>query len=235
MMQVVNIITFLFLFSFSLLAQENIEGVYTNIEGQGRRILELKKGNLFDESSSAFLSHSSFISKGYYLVKEDSLLLFYDSLPSAYPPSKFTVKDKSDSIFREFGGAYKIKDDVASLTLIIQDYSGNPIKGCNVGFMNSNKPIFGKISDENGKVKAYTAGKLIETISIYGMGYKPIKISMDNLWGFKSLIKVELGKESNVAYNKNYKIEKFMISKLKNGKLCLKLLTDNQDCFLIQN
>jgi len=221
MMQVAKVVSVLILLSFPLFAQETMIGVYSDIEGQGRRILELKNGNVFNENTASLFSHSSFISRGYYLVIKDTLFLFYDSLPSANPPSIYTVQEKSDSIFHEFGGGYKINDDVASLTITVEDYSGNPIRGCNVGFMKSNKPVFGRTCDKNGKVEVYTEGKLIEYISIFGLGYKPIWISMNELWGFKSSIKVELSLESNFSYNHKYKIVKYSINKKKKNKLLL--------------
>ncbi len=222
-MKQISLLVILLLPCTSLIGQDRIEGEYSSLDtGAELRTLTLEKENLFTSYSGVLGGHTSFISKGYYLIKKDTLLLFYDSLPYEYPPSSYTILTKSDTFVNQFGMGFKIAEDQASIAISIVAPDGNPLPGCNVAFMSAkNKAVFGDISDKDGKVFASTEGKLIENIIISWLGHKSIKINMKELWGFKSSLEVKLELDPFVTYNNRFKIERYIIN---NDKVTLTLL-----------
>ena len=222
-MKHINLLVILMLSYISLVGQGRIDGEYSSFDtGAELRTLVLEKENLFTSYSGVLGGHSSFISKGYYLIKMDTLLLFYDSLPYEYPPSSYTILTKSDTFVNQFGMDFKITEDHASIDISIVGPDGNPLPGCNVVFMSTtNKAVFAEISYKEGKVFESTEGKLIETIIISWLGHKSIWISMKEFWGFTSTLEVKLELDPFITYNNKYKIEKYIIN---NDKVTLTLL-----------
>ena len=211
-----------------LLGQTSIDGKYRYTKGLYGKTLYLSNDNSFTSYSGIITGHGSFISKGYYLVRKDTLLLFYDSLPSEYAPSKYTIVSITDSTFSKIGKSQKIPDNMANIYLSVQDFKGNPLAGCNIALMSStNRIVSGYVSDENGKAKFNIDRNSIDTIVVSWLGHKPMWITANKLWGHYSILKVELGEESNNSFNKKYKIERYIIKKSDSGKTKLDMLHEN--------
>lgn len=96
------------------------------------------------KSNNTFLSQTygdvggPFISKGYYLVKQDTLILMHEPLKDP-SPSYFEIVRKNDFVKPEVGSTHKIMEDKLYMTLIVVDSKGSPLDQTAVFLMKGEK------------------------------------------------------------------------------------------------
>ena len=165
-----------------------------------------------------FLGHgeNNLISKGYYFLKQDTLILFYEALKDPFP-SYYEVIEKTDTVKREIGGSFKMTQSDLYVDLHIVDLKGNPVEGCMVLLRKGDAIIASQGTDKDGKVQIATGGKLAEGLAIIYFGYKRVWIDLKDFWGYQSIIKVVLSDLLD-KYNEKVYMMKYIVHKTK-GKI----------------
>jgi hypothetical protein len=191
----------------------------------GNLQIEFKKDHHFDYAQYGGHGEKT-ISKGYYFVKQDTLLLFHEGIehPS---PSYFEVFSQSDTVIRELGGVSKIGENRASLKLKVVDYSGNAIQSCLVVLMRGDASLSGEVTNENGEASIFTTGRVANKIAIASIGYRNLNIDLEGFWGYSTELKVVLS-DSDIEYFEKPFLAKYLITKTGELKLLQKDGTDSK-------
>ncbi|MEB2781119.1 hypothetical protein U3A58_12015 [Algoriphagus sp. C2-6-M1] len=174
-------------------AQDSLTGVYSWIPqgvDRGNLQIELMQDHHFDYAQYGGHGEKT-ISKGYYFVKQDTLLLFHEGITHPHP-SYFEVISKTDTIRRDFGLDSSFGENRASLKLKVVDYSGETIPHTNVSIIKGKSTLSGEVTDENGEARIYTTGREAEKVVISFLGYRNLYIDLDDFWGYITELKVVL-------------------------------------------
>ncbi len=225
-MQAVKLILSLVALSLSHWVQAqsiSLEGNYTWVGAAGLSSISMNlKNNYFTYKSQSDFG-GIFLSKGYYLIKRDTLILMHEKY-SDLNSSSFKVTKQVDSIASSFGLKQQIKKDMISMTLIILDSNNMPIQGAQIALTANNKTLSLFFTDLDGKAVIYTEGRIADKLIIGFIGKANLEINLDNFWGHSTDISVVLTKDN---YNKSEFIEKYVLFSGNDGKLRLKSLTSN--------
>ena len=199
-----------------------LEGDYIFKNGSFSKHYRFYDDMRFDQRSSDVFGHGSHFVKGYFLMKGDSLFLFHDKVPYPYPQSNFEIVRQK-----------KIEHEHSlRVELEITDYENNPISGATIMCKNGDYTLFHEMTDKKGECQIFTEGQFAEYLTVYFLGFRPLRIELKEFWGAKSDLKVKLGKESPNTYNDKYRIEKFIVEKSTEDELVLKDIGRNQRILL---
>lgn len=219
------IITFFFhnnLFSQS----KELMGRYKWVDPTGETSIMINyKNNYFTYKSEGDFG-GAFISKGYYLLKNDTLILSHEGITDPQP-SKYKVIEKVDSSAAMFGMNQNIEAEVLNMSLIIFDTDKRPLSGTFVTLISNEKVLCRLLSDSEGKVNIYTEGRVADKVRIGFIGLKNLEIDLSDYWGYSSTIEIVLT-SSNYLYNQDEFLEKYILSTGKDGTMKLQSLTTNK-------
>lgn len=170
------------------------------------------------------------ISKGYYLIKKDTLVLMHEKYTDP-KPSYYEVLQKSDSTSTLFGKKQKIKEDLIIIDFKIYNTDDQPIQqGCHYALLNRDKIISMQLTDSTGQGHIFTEGRVADKLTIGFIGYKTLIIDLNDLWGYSESLQIVLSK-TDIRYNQNEYIEKFILYEGKDNILRLKSLNSNLSLF----
>lgn len=190
---------------------------------------DFRKDRTFRSQSSNAFGHGSTFSEGYYLIKEDTLLLFYE--PISRPQlSKVQVVDQQDSL-SSVAGQKAVGPNIAIIDLVIEDKNGDGLPNVAVALIKDEKVIAVDTSNDSGNAYVYTTGQIAQEVSITLLGYEGVKIKLDNYWGLKSNIKIELAESTRNKYNQEYKMEKYLIMSSGKSELVLRDMDGDESKF----
>ncbi|MEP1088544.1 hypothetical protein [Algoriphagus sp.] len=212
----------------SSFAQEDLEGKYSWTPrgvDHGNLQIEFKKDHHFDYVLYGTHGEKT-ISKGYYFVKQDTLLLFHEGIEHPRP-SYFEVISKTDTIRRDFGLDSNFGDSIASLKIKVVDYSGETIPHTKVSIMKGKATLSGEVTNENGEARIYTTGREADKVIISFLGYRKLYIDLEDFWGFITELKVVLS-DSDIEYFEKPFLAKYLITKTGGLKLLHKDGSDSE-------
>ncbi|WP_146260525.1 carboxypeptidase-like regulatory domain-containing protein [Algoriphagus chordae] len=168
------------------------------------------------------------ISKGYYFVKQDTLLLFHEGIEHPRP-SYFEVISKTDTIRRDFGLESSFGESRVSFKIKVMDYSSETIPHTNVSIMKGKATLSGEVTDENGEARIYTTGREADKVIVSFIGYRNLYIDLEDFWGYITELKVVLS-DSDIEYFEKPFLAKYIITKTGELKLLHK---DNSDSEIV--
>jgi hypothetical protein len=198
---------------FNLFSQ-SIEGSFNGyLPGDSGGVsLSITKDNRFFQTTYLHLGESH-VSQGYYLVKQDTLILFHE--PTTDPaPSYYEVIQKTDSIRPLIGRPSPMRDIDLYMELQVVDVQGNPIEACLVLLGKGPFVIASESTDSKGIARISTGGRIADDIVIGIHGYKRLRIDLKNFWGYQSVVKVVLS-GSLAEYNDKSYTKKYLITRKK--------------------
>ena len=223
----------LFVYSNSF-CQINLAGAYSWTEpaGLGGTRVILSKENTFASYSSGDLA-GMHVSKGYYLLRIDTLIMIYEALKDPNP-SYYEIVKKTDTIKPQIGQTTKVNPNHTNISLKIIDDKGLPLKACDI-FLRKGKDMLSLYtSNPNGTANIFTTGQIADSVHIGFIGYKTLSIGLKEFMGYFSDLKVVLS-TSNNTYNDRIFIEKYLLQKKDKKVISLKSLNSEGSSLIREN
>lgn len=194
------------LFPF-LVVSQTISGtfLYKSKNGVESSSLTFNDSLVIKSQGHAF-AHGSILSKGTYQVIRDTVYVNY--IPWTEHISKFDITSRIDSSTPPPGSGQKrkkLREDILSLRIKVFDQKNNPLKGPPIHFtLRSKKGLVAGITQfDSNELNYYHGDNTIEAILVLVMGYRPVRIPFEDLYGSYSEIKVNLAFDDNNTYNQD--------------------------------
>lgn len=217
-------------FSSLSFAQDSLTGLYSwTPQGVdfGNVQIELMQDHRFDYAQYG-IHNKKTISKGYYFVKQDTLLLFHEGIKHPRP-SYFEVISKTDTIRRDFGLDSSFGENRVSIKLKVLDYSSETLPHISVSLMKGKATLSTFYTDKNGETSIYTTGREADKVIVSFIGYRNLYIDLEDFWGYITELKVVLS-DSDIEYFEKPFLRKYIITKTGGLKLLHK---DNSDSEIV--
>lgn len=195
---------------FNLRGQD-LNGTFKYEEGAQSITYQFDEGSRFASSSANTFGHGNYLSKGYYILSKDSLLLFHEAQKSPLQPSSYEIIEQDHSSNK----------NILVMRISVLDDQRKPIKGATILCKNGDHIIFGELTDDEGFASFYTQGGYVKTLNISYTGFQVLDINLDDFWGSNSKIEVVLQKEGFNTYNSETKIEKFKVIGISENQISL--------------
>jgi hypothetical protein len=183
---------------------QNINGIY-KYEGpiwSGEIIL---MNNVFEMRKGINLNHTVYLSKGYYLILKDTLILFHQKL-KVPPGSSFELMSHIEI------------DGTTILSFEVVDEDNRPMVGVSVNFYSKDRRIlFTLLTDTDGKIENVCLDRLSEISQVeFGfIGYQSLNINLIDIRNGSFKFKILLRRDNGVTYNVVERTEKYLINKTK--------------------
>lgn len=192
------------------------EGTYewTGSAGLSVSHIDLKDNQTFEQTDQGDFGGAKYFG-GYYMVRDDTLLLFHTEL--SHPDSsyyKITHRQDSSSAFG--GMTKKYLPDLAILSLTITGPDNEPLPGANVTILRQEKTLSLLTTDTLGKVYVRTEGEIADQLNVFYRFHKNLKIDLSDFWGHATELKVRLSDNPDI-YNQEEFVEKYLIAKTAEG------------------
>ena len=227
LMQVVKSFTFMCLFCL-IAAQGKSQTLSGNFVSSDSPLYEefiFKKNQTFSSKSMNAFGHTTSYMEGYYLFREDTLIIICDESHHPKPSSKFHIVEQTNKSKDPLGQIKEISENKFYIELLIRDMDDQPIKGATIAYMNGKNIVFAELSDEDGKSLMISEGRFIESILISFVGYKELNINVNSLWGYRSVVKVQLDHANEIEYVTSC-LDKYLVKKNTKSELYLIKLDD---------
>lgn len=181
-MQVVKLtLIILCLAGHDLFSQDKtLSGKYSWVGPAGLLTLSVEFEDTYFKYRSVGDFGPPFISKGYYLIKNDTLILMHDRFQHPHA-STFKILKKADSITNEFGKPQRISQDLIQLSLKVSDNDNHPIVGCQVGLMKGDKALSWFLTNADGELFIHTEGRIADKVVIDFIGFMTKEINLNDL------------------------------------------------------
>lgn len=144
---------FILIFLLGLIAlqarSQSLSGKYVSEDDLSSVEFDFKKNHIFHSTSTDAFEQLSSYKQGYYILQEDTLILFCDRKSIIDEQSNFHVVEKTNQS-QLFGSVKNIPKDRMTIDLLIQDEKGQPIKGVTIACKNGDDVVFAAISGEDG-------------------------------------------------------------------------------------
>ncbi len=231
-MLAVRIFSLLYLFCLiDFQCKSQIIGSYVSENNPVRQEFRFEKNQTFSNKSTDAFEHITYYKEGYYLLQDDTLILVCDNKGRSHSNSVFEVIEKTNQQ-KFFGQVKAMPESKISIKIVVQDAQNQPLSGATIAFMNGDDIIFAEISDQNGESSIISEGWFIKSMHISLIGYKELKIGLNPLWGYESIIKVQLHPAPDVEYVTDC-LEKYLVTKKTRSELNL-IKPDGTKIFLLK-
>lgn len=187
------------------LQSQHLTGKYETSTSIEKKEFSFNGNHRFTTKSSNAFDHGLSYASGYYLVKKDSLILFYDSMRIPGGTSKYEITQKEELKIE------KSESDKALVSLTILNSDRKPLKSAIVALCKDKDILAIYPQSDKGEYFIQTEGKSATHIKIFNMVL--LEIPLDDLWNYKSDIIALMVPFSHDQYNQTQKIEKYLIKK----------------------
>lgn len=170
------------------------------------------------------------ISKGYYLICFDTLILFNE--PIVDPDTSYYTIEVDNSWNSNINDKSIEESKINLATFKIKNERATPLEGITIVAKSSGMVVSGKTTNEDGEVTLEIQNN-IDTLCLFGLEYKNLSIPAHSFKKKDIIINVTL-KKSNIRYNPNVFIQKFIISKQKHRIISFRNLSGESNVFSIE-
>ena len=218
-MQVVK----LFIFSLAILVFHNslaqkLSGSFESENPIQKKEYFFDGSNRFSTKSGSVFDHGTNFANGYYMVKKDTLFLFFDRMENPIGKSRYDIV-KTELVKND-------KKSVAIISLRVLDTNQNPLTSALVALYRNDDILSIYPQSDEANYYIQTESKIATHIRI--LNFETLDVPLDSLWNRKSEIVANIAPFTYDKYNEEYRIEKYLIKEITKSTLILEDLQGNQ-------
>ena len=201
-----------------LAASQTIKGAYTHRKGLETHRISLKDSTFIKSYGHAF-AHGGSLSKGYFKIKNDTLLLQFQSWKNKSSYFEIITQKKINKKYTSLGiSVYDMKDSIIENLPIMYSLKSKDSNLANITQIKSNYIEFWK------------ADSTITEIIINSFGYRRVSIPLQKFSGWSAELKVKLLlDDQNIYHNFDLRKEKYYWNK---KTKTLQFINDKQELTL---